>query len=104
MKTMITITNVGESVRMSRVTAHGEEIIVDPDLEARCLAHLLWTKLANSADMTGTQLAPWDAILQSIHRLTAAVEKTGVIAEKLEHSIQQAKVVTAAKPTPVRGQ
>lgn len=104
MKTMVTITQVGDTVRLSRVTAHGEELI-DPDLEARCLANLLWAKLAKGEDMTGTQLAPWDQILHGISKLSDAVTKTAVVVEKLEHSIQQAKVVTAAKPIPVqRGQ
>ncbi len=102
MKTMVTISQVGDSVRLSRVTAHGEEIIMDPDLEARSLANLLWAKLANSADMTGTQLAPWDQILRGVEKLAEAVAKAAIVVEKLEHSIQQAKAATAAKPTPVR--
>ena len=102
MKTMVTITQVGDSVRLSRVTAHGEELIIDPDLEARCLANLLWAKLAKGEAMTGTQLAPWDQILQGIQKLSDAVVKVATVAEKLDHSIQQAKILTAAKPTPVR--
>ena len=103
MKTMITVSQVGDAIRVSRVTAHGEEI-VDPDLEVRLLANLLWARLAKGESMTGTQLAPWEQIQSSIDRLAAAVTKTAVVAEKLEHSIQQAKVQAAAKPTPVRGQ
>jgi hypothetical protein len=101
MKTLITVSQVGDAIRVSRVTGHGEELI-DPDLEIRLLANLLWARLAKGESMTGTQLAPWDQIQRSIERLTDAVTKIAVIAEKLDHSIQQAKIIAAAKPTPVR--
>ena len=107
MKTMVTVTQVGDAIRLSRVTAHGEEIILDPDIEMKSLAILLWGKLGEANPQGGNPLLPWHAVEGKLDRLTQAIEKLAQIVEKHDHSMRefQVKINTATKPTPVnRGQ
>lgn len=106
MKTMVTVTKVGDAIRLSRVTAHGEEIILDPDIEMQSLAILLWKKLGEADPEGGNALLPWDGIRQRLDRLAQAVEGLNVSIEKHAHQMQefQVKLTAATKPTPVRGQ
>ena len=107
MKTMITVTQVGDQIRISKVTAHGEEVVLDPDLTMKSLAILLWTKLAQGEPLDGQKLLPWHVIENKLDRLSAAVEKLAVATEKHDHSMRefQVKLQAATKPTPApRGQ
>ncbi len=101
MKEMVTITRVGDAIRLSRVTAHGEELILDPDLEARSLAVLLWAMLAKEDPLGGQTLVPWHRLEAGLNKLTAGLEKIGTQVEKLAHELNETKKA-AAKPTPVR--
>lgn len=106
MKTMVTVSQVGDAIRLSKVTAHGEEIVLDPDLEIRALAILLWKKLGQEELGGGNTLIPWQVVEGKLDRLTQAVEKLAQIVEKHDSSMRdfQVKLQAAAKPTPVRGQ
>lgn len=106
MKTLLTVTRNGDTIRISRVTAHGEEVI-EPDAESKALGVLLWSRLAQGDPQGGVQLLPWDAIGGRLDRLTAAVERLTVQTEKHAHAMAQFQVAAqaATKPTPVqRGQ
>jgi hypothetical protein len=104
MKTLVTITRNGDAIRISKVTAHGEEVLV-ADAEAQALAMLLWGKLAAKADDTGggQALLPWNTITHRLDKLITAVEKLTASTEKHAHEMHefQIKVSAVKKPTPV---
>lgn len=106
MKTLITVTRVGDSIRISKVTPHGEEII-EADAEARALAVLLWGRLSQEEPTHGTPLLPWEHIGKTLVNLTSAVERLTARIESNTHALNVAatKPAPPTKPTPVaRGQ
>lgn len=106
MKTLLTVTRDGDKVRISKVTAHGEEVIKEVDVVAQSLAMLLWSKLATEDLGGGDALLPWHIIFSRLEMLSGAVEKMAVALEKHAHEMRefQVKVSQQKKPTPVVGQ
>jgi len=107
MKTLVTVTRDGDKVRISKVTAHGEEVVKEVDVVAQALAMLLWAKLAAQEDFSGGDaLLPWRSIQPRLDHLTAAVDKLTVQLEKHAHEMRefQVKASQQKKPTPVVGQ
>ncbi len=104
MKTLVTVTRDGDKVRVSKVTAHGEEVVHDIDVVAQSLAMLLWMKLAKSEDISGGDaLLPWNTIHTRLDRLTESVEKLTTQLEKHAHQMKEFQTkVSQPKPTPVR--
>lgn len=108
MKTLVTVTRNGDAIRVSKVTAHGEEVLV-ADAEATALACLLWGKLAKQADDLGggQVLLPWQPIMDRLEKLITVTEKLAQQIEKHTHAMTefQVKAAAAVKPTPApRGQ
>lgn len=106
MKEMVTVTRNGDAIRISKITAHGEQII-EPDVEAKALAMLLWLKLSKSEPEGGANLFPWGGIRDRFDTLTAAVEKLTKALDKHSHEMVNFQIVAnaAIRPTPVkRGQ
>lgn len=108
MKEMITVTRTGDAIRVSRVTAHGEEVI-EPDMEAKALAVLLWSYMTKGDPSEGAALLPWADIKSSLAALTAAVGTLTAEMKNTQHMLSVHRVAMEAaqtkKSTPVqRGQ
>lgn len=107
MKTLITVTRNGDAIRISRVTAHGEEVI-EADAEARALGVLLWGRLMKEDKAEhGEPLLPWDNIARSLHGLGSSIERLTARLDANTHalSVAQAQAAQSKKPTPApRGQ
>lgn len=104
MKELITVTRTGDAIRVSRVTAHGEEVI-EPDMEAKALAVLLWSYMTKGDPSEGTALLPWDKIQSSLANLTASVERMTAELKNTQHMLATHRVAleaAQAKTTPVR--
>ncbi len=106
MKTLVTVTRDGDKVRISKVTAHGEEVLHDIDVVAQSLAMLLWMKLSQQDDVGGGDaLLPWHSIRPRLDALTAATEKLTTALEKHAHEMRDFQQKVSPKPTPApRGQ
>ena len=106
-KTLVTVARVGRDIRISKVDRHGETVIVEPDMETKALAVLLWGKLSKGevADV-GEPLLPWDHINGTLNRLSGAIEKMTSRLDANTHALTVAQTQQqAAKPTPApRGQ
>jgi hypothetical protein len=102
-KTLITVTRNGDAIRISRVTAHGEEVI-EADAEARALAVLLWGRIMqHEMSQNGQPLLPWNNITTSLSRLNSAVERLTERLDANTHAMNVAQTQQVApKPTPVR--
>lgn len=105
MKPLVTVTRVGDSIRISKVTAHGEEII-EADAEARALAILLWAKMTQEEPTHGNPLIKWDYMGELMSKLTGAVERLTARIDNHAHAMSVLETKMAVtKPTPVpRGQ
>ena len=103
MKEMITVTRTGDAIRVSRVTPHGETVI-EPDMEAKALAVLLWSYMTKGDPSEGTSLLPWSDIRTSLATLTAEVGKLSAELRNTQHmlSVHRAAAEAAQKTTPVR--
>lgn len=106
MKTMVTVAQVGDAIRVSKVTAHGEEII-EPDMEVQSLAILLWGKLMHGDPGGGSPLLPWHNITARLDKMGQSMDNLTTAINKHAHEMRdfQVKANAAVKPTPVpRGQ
>lgn len=104
MKTLITVTRVGDSIRISKVTDHGEEVI-EADVEARALGVLLWGKLANEEVSHGTPLLPWKDMGNRLDKLTTAVERLTAQIDNHAHAVTVLRTeFEQKKSTPVKPQ
>lgn len=67
---LVTIHVNSEQVRLSRVSAHGEEIIADPEPEIACLASFIYKHLAEGGSLTGVDIQA--SILEASRSLDAS--------------------------------
>ncbi len=86
MKEMVTVTRVGDAIRISKVTAHGEEIL-EVDAETKALAILLWGRMTQEEPRHGTPLLPWKEMGGLLERLTAAVERLTAQIDNHAHAV-----------------
>ncbi len=101
MKTLVTVTRVGDAIRISKVTAHGEEVI-EADAEARALGVLLWSRIAAEEPREGHPLLPWDGITSRLDRLATAVERLTTRIDNHTHAMTVLETTQkATKSTPV---
>lgn len=101
MKTLVTINKDGDNVRISKVTAHGEEVLI-PDVESKMLAMMLWQRLKVSDHLEHEPLFP---SLNSLEKLVTSLVKElalhRVALERHSHAMENWQEKQSSKPPSV---
>jgi hypothetical protein len=97
---MLTVQANEKGVRITRVGRGGEEILT-PDLEARLLAALLWTKMGQRKDETVPVFPQLESAVTDLRTLRDEVRTLLNQGEKFLMRLDIALAQAKAKPVPI---